>query len=164
MSAHSEVIERFRRGPELIATVMTGAAGGELDFAPGPGKWSLRQIVAHLADTEIVLADRLRRVIAQENPMLIAFDQEAWARNLNYARRKTSESIETLRRLRTENYELVKDLPEEAFARQGMHSERGAVTLAELVESSANHVESHSRQIRDTREAYKQQKKQAGAL
>lgn len=164
MPAYSELLERFRRGPELIATVMTGAAGGELDFAPGPGKWSLRQIVAHLADAEIVVAGRLRRVIAEENPTLIGFDQEAWARNLNYARRKTSESIEIFRRLRAENYDLLKDLPEAAFARRGTHSERGPVTLAELVETNANHAESHGRQIRETREAYKQQKKQAGTV
>jgi hypothetical protein len=159
MSEIKDLLERFRRGPELVATAMTGAAGAELDFKPGPEKWSLRQIVAHLADSEIVAADRFRRIIAEDKPTLIGFDQDAWARNLDYARRKTSESIETFRRLRGENYELIKDLPAEAFERIGNHNERGPMTLRKHLETMAAHAESHARQIRDAREEYKRLRK-----
>jgi hypothetical protein len=158
MSDIKELLERFRRGPELVATAMTGAAGGELDFVPGPRKWSLRQIVAHVADSEIVAADRFRRIIAEDKPTLIGYDQNAWAANLDYARRKTSESIETFRRLRAENYELIKDLPAETFERIGNHSERGPITLRQHLETMAQHAESHARQIREVREAYKRQR------
>jgi len=139
----------------LVATTMTGAAGAELDYMPGPEKWSLRQIVAHLADAEIVAADRFRRIIAEDQPTIIGFDQNAWARNLDYSRRKTSESIETFRRLRGENYELIKDLPAETFERAGNHNERGRMTLRQHLETMAAHAESHARQIWDVREAYK---------
>jgi hypothetical protein len=159
MSELKDLLERFRRGAELIATAMTGAAGAELDFTPAPGKWSPRQIVAHLADSEIVGADRFRRIIAEDNPTLMAYDQNAWAANLDYGRRKTSESIETFRRLRAENYELIKDLPEPVFERTGNHSERGPITLQRHLELMASHAESHARQIRDVREVYKQQRK-----
>jgi hypothetical protein len=155
MSEITDVLQRFRRGAELVATTMTGAAGPELDFTPGPEKWSLRQIVAHLADSEIVAVDRFRRIIAENNPTLMAYDQNAWARNLDYARRKTSESIETFRRLRGENYELLKELPPEAFERTATHSERGAITLRQQLENMAAHAEAHARQIREVREAYK---------
>jgi hypothetical protein len=155
MNDLSELLERFRRGPELLAALMTGAAGPELDFVPAPGKWSLRQILAHLSDSEIVMSDRFRRVAAEDNPTLVAFDQEAWASKLNYARRKTSESLETFRRLRIENYELLKELPEAAFERTGSHTQRGAVTLRQMVEGAASHAEGHARQIREVREAYK---------
>lgn len=156
MSELSDLVERFRRGPELIAAVMTGAAGAELDFVAAPGRWSIRQIMAHLADSEIVDADRLRRVIAEENPTLMGYDQEAWARNLNYARRKISESLETFRRLRAENHDLLKDLPEAVFERTGTHSERGPVTLRQLVELNAEHPEKHARQVQEIRRQYKQ--------
>jgi hypothetical protein len=159
MSEITELLERFRRGAELVATSMTGAAGAELDFTPAPEKWSLRQIVAHLADGELVGADRLRRMIAEDNPPLIAYDQNAWARNLDYARRKTSESIESFRRRRLENYELVKDLPAEAYERKGNHSERGPITVRSHLELLAQHAESHARQIREVREAYKQMRR-----
>lgn len=163
MSDLSELLERFRRGPELVAAVLTGAAGPELDFVPAPGKWSVRQIVAHLADSEIVGSDRFRRVIAEENPTLVWFDQDAWAANLNYLRRKTSEALETLRRLRTENYELLKELPEAAFARGGTHSRLGPITLAKLLEVYATHAESHARQIKDVRDRYREARRQASA-
>lgn len=160
MSETKELLERFRRGAELIATVMTGAAGSELDFVPEPGKWSVRQIVAHVADSEIVGADRFRRIIAEENPTLIGYDQDAWARNLNYAHRKTSDSLETFRRLRAENWELLKDLPEAAFERKATHSERGPITLRDLLKTYAAHPEAHARQLREVRDRYKQSKKQ----
>lgn len=163
MSELSELLERFRRGPELIAAMTTGAAGPELDFLPAPGKWSVRQIVAHLADSEVVDADRLRRVLAEDNPTLVAYDQEAWARNLNYGRRKISESLETFRRIRADNYELLKDLPEAVFERKGAHTERGPLTLRQLLEINAEHPEAHGRQIKQVREQYKQTKRAGGA-
>src|SRR5437763_10516836 len=144
MNSIPEDLERFRRGPELLATVLTGAAGEEVDFATEPGKWTIRQIMAHLADAELVGAHRLRLVIAEDNPTLTAFDQDAWTRNLDYARRKPTQSLETFRRLRAENYELLKDLPESAFDRAGMHTESGRRTLRSLLEGYADHAESHA--------------------
>jgi DinB superfamily len=152
------LLERYRRGAELLAVVLTGVFGEEEDFAPAPGKWSVRQIVAHLADAELVGAHRFRQVIAEENPTLIAFDQDAWTRNLDYARRKPKQSLETFRRIRAENYELLKGLPEEAFERTGNHSENGPMTLRRLLEGYAGHAESHARQLQEIRETYKQAK------
>ncbi len=158
MSEIPALLERYRRGAELLAVVLTGVFGEEEDFAPAPGKWSVRQIVAHLADAELVGAHRFRQVVAEANPTLIAFDQDAWTRNLDYARRKPKQSLETFRRIRAENYELLKGLPEEAFERTGNHSENGAVTLRRLLEGYAGHAESHARQLQDLRETYKQAK------
>ncbi len=155
LSDRSSLLERFRRGPELLAVVLTGVFGEEEDFIAAPGKWSIRQLVAHLADTELVVAHRFRQVLAEENPTLVAFNQEAWAANLDYARRKPKQSLETLRRLRAENYELVKDLPETALGRHGNHTERGRLTLREMLEGFTSHTETHARQIEGVREAYK---------
>jgi uncharacterized damage-inducible protein DinB len=158
MSELAEIIERFRRSPELLAVVLTGVFGEEEDFAVAPGKWSIRQIVAHLADAELVFAHRFRQVIAEENPTLVAFDQDAWARNLDYTRRKPKASLETFRRTRAENHELLKDLPESAFARTGNHTERGPLTLRRMVELAAEHAEAHARQAQTIRQVYKEAK------
>ncbi|MBI4875072.1 MAG: DinB family protein [Acidobacteria bacterium] len=155
MSELAELLERFRRGAELVAVAATGAAGSELDWTPGPGRWSVRQILCHLADSEMVGADRLRRIIAEENPTLVAYDQDAWARNLDYTRRKVSQALEMFRRIRSENYELLKDVPEPACERIGTHSERGRVTLRDMLETYAKHAEGHAAQIRAVREQYK---------
>jgi DinB superfamily len=152
------LMERFRRGPEVLAVVLTGVFGEEEDFVPAPGKWSIRQVLAHLADSELVMAHRFRQVIAEDKPTLIAFDQDAWARNLDYARRKPKLSLETFRRIRAENHELLSALPESAFERSGNHTERGPVTLFELLETAAAHAESHARQSQGIRDAYKEAK------
>src|SRR5215471_15853862 len=153
------LLERFRRGPELLAVVMTGVFGEEEDFIPAPGKWSARQIVAHLADGELVAAHRFRQMLAEDNPTLIAFDQDKWTANLDYARRKPKQSLESFRRLRAENYELLKDLPPAAFDRVGAHTERGQVTVRNLLEGMAEHAEGHARQLQELRDEYKARKK-----
>ena len=156
MSELTDLLERFRRGPELLAAAMTGAAGSELDYKPGEGKWSIRQIIAHVSDSELVGADRFRRIIAEDNPSLIGYDQDAWAEKLDYNRRKPSQSLEMFRRVRAENYELLKELPPECFERTGRHSERGTITLGDLLRTYAQHAEKHAQQIRGVREHFKQ--------
>jgi hypothetical protein len=164
MSERAELLERYRRGPELVAVATTGAAGSELDFKPSPEKWSVREIVCHLADDELVSGMRFRQVIAETNPILQSFDQDAWASHLDYSRRKISQALESFRRVRGDTYELVKDLSDEVFARKGQHTERGDVTLLDLLRHDAGHVESHVRQIQTVRAAYKEHRvKQAAS-
>jgi len=158
MSEIPALLERYRRGPELLAVVLTGVFGEEEDFVPAPGKWSIRQIVAHLADSEMVAAHRFRQVIAEDNPTLVPYDQDAWAQNLDYARRKPKQSLESFRRMRTENYELLKDLPETAYQRTGNHLERGVMTLRQMIELYAQHAESHAQQLQEIREKFKEAK------
>lgn len=150
-----DLLERFRRGAELVAVVTTGAAGAELDFSPAPGKWSVRQIVCHLADSEMVGRDRISRVIAEDNPTIIGYDQDAWAEKLDYRTRKFSQALETFRRIRGENYELLKNQPAEAWARIGTHNQRGPVSLGDMLRIYAEHAEKHALQIRAARDAYK---------
>jgi len=158
MSDIATQLERFRRGAELLAVVLTGGFGEEEDFTTAPGKWSIRQVVAHLADAELVGAHRFRQVIAEDTPTIMAFDQNAWAHNLDYARRKPKQSLETFRRLRAENYDLLKGLPESAFDRTGNHSQNGIVTLRQMLDGFAGHAESHARQLQEIREEYKKVK------
>lgn len=152
------LLERFRRGPELLAVVLTGAAGEELDFTPAAGKWSVRQLMAHLADSELIGAHRFRQIIAEDNPTLIGVDQDAWASNLDYARRTPKQSLESFRRVRGENYELLRELPEATYDRVGRHTERGPLSLRVLLENYADHAESHAKQLQSLRDAYKKAK------
>ncbi|HSU58567.1 MAG TPA: DinB family protein [Bryobacteraceae bacterium] len=155
MSEIPELLERYRRGAELVAVAITGAAGPELDFKPTPDKWSVRQIVAHLADTEAVTVARLRSIIAEDNPALVPFDQNAWADKTDYAKRKPSQALDTMRHLRADNYALLKDLSEETFSRTGTHPRRGPMTLLDLLRLMAEHAEKHATQIRSVRAEYK---------
>src|SRR5579864_5480694 len=124
MSELADLLERYRRGAELLAVATTGAAGPVLDFKQ-PGQWSVRQIVCHLADTEAVCAMRYRQVIAEENPSMPWADQEAWGGALDYDKRKLSQVLEVFRVLRAHNHELLASLPAETFNRTGIHSKNG---------------------------------------
>jgi len=105
------------------------------------------------------LAELLREArgdgVLEDNPTLIAYNQELWAANLDYAKRKPKTSLETFRRVRAENYELLKDLPPAAYGRTGNHTENGPVTLLHLLETYAGHAESHARQLQEIRAVYK---------
>ncbi len=159
MSELADLLERFRRGAEIVATATTGAAGSELDFQPtadnGRTGWGVRTIVCHLADAEVAMAMRLRQVIAEDNPTLQAWDQDLWAERLGYSKRKMSDAMDTFRRIRADNYELLKDLPPDTFARPATHTERGKLTLLDLVQGLTQHPEGHVRQIQAARAAYK---------
>ncbi len=155
MSEIAELLERFRRGPELLAAVLTGAAGKEFDFEPAPGKWTIRQIMAHMSDSEMMGAMRLRFTIAEENPNLAVYDQDLWATRLDYAQRKPSDCMETFRRVRRENYELLRALPVETFQRTCFHPEHGAMTLLDLLRVYTEHAEKHGEQIMNARDGYR---------
>lgn len=155
MSEIADLLERFRRGAELLAVATTGAAGPELDFRPDD-KWSVRQIVCHLADAEAVGVMRFRQLVAEDNPAMAAWDQEAWSSRLDYGKRKISQALEIFRVLRSANYDLLKDQPEAAFERAGVHAERGRLTLLEMLRLYAEHVEKHVRQIQGVRAAYRE--------
>lgn len=152
----ADLMERLRKGPELVEEAVRGAAPAELDYSPGPGKWSARQIVAHMADSEMVGADRFRRVVAENNPTIMAYDEKAWAANLDYGRRDPQKDIALFRLARNSSYDLLHGLPESAFDRAGNHSERGPVTIHQFLEIYASHAEAHAKQIRAAREAYRQ--------
>jgi DinB family protein len=155
MNEIPELLERFRRGAELVAVAITGAAGPELDYRPTPDQWSVRQIVAHLADSEAANVVRLRQVIAEDNPTLVPWDQNAWAERTDYEKRKPSQALETMRQLRGDNYQLLKDLPHETYARTGHHLKRGTMSLLDMLRLFAEHAESHATQIRSVRASYK---------
>jgi hypothetical protein len=87
-----DLLERYRRAPEVIAMMLTGVFGEEVDFIPAAGKWSIRQITRHLVDSELVATYRFRSVIAEDDPPLRAYDEAAWASKLDYAIRKPAQS------------------------------------------------------------------------
>ena len=106
---------------------------------------------------------RIRQIAAEDNPTLQGFNGELWADHLDYQRRKISQALETFRKLRTENHELLKAMPEDAFSRSGNHTESGRLTLLDLVKGNAEHVEEHVQQIQRTRAVYKEHRAKQAA-
>ncbi len=155
MNEIPELVERFRAGGELVRQALEGVSGPEADFRPGPDAWGVRQLAAHLADSEVVAGWRFRRLIADRNPTLEAFDEKLWAANLAYDRRDHTGNLASFLRLREENSQILALLPPEAFERAGTHVERGRVTLRDMVMINVIHAEHHAEQIRRVRDSFR---------
>jgi len=151
---YKEILDLFRRGPEILDEVLFGVSEDESKFMPAPGKWTIREITRHLTDTEIVVGMRLRQIVAEHRPLMATFDQDLWAAHLRYNECDVFDSAAKFRVLRKDMSAVLDSLPMGAFARVGLHPERGAETLGQWVERFAIHVEKHAGQIRRAREAW----------
>src|SRR5438270_496579 len=151
MSDVSDLLERYRRGTDVTSQAIEGASASEIDFRPAPGRWSIRQVVNHLADTEAVAVFRFRSIIAEDNPKMTPFNQDLWASRTDSETRELARALQIMRILREDNYELLMGLSQEAFSRICTHAQRGELTLLGLVEILTNHPERHAGQIRNNR-------------
>jgi hypothetical protein len=112
-----------------------------------PGKWSVIEVIQHLADSEIVLAWRTRQILTEDRPVIQGYDQDAWARTLGYAAMPLDLALAQLRGVRAANLRLWRSLTPAERARVGMHSERGPESLDLLVRMMGAHDLVHRRQI-----------------
>ena len=144
----------FQNGPDVIEEALRGATDEETSFVPAPGKWNIRQIARHVADTEIVVGMRMRQIAAEDKPTLVPFDQNKWASNLGYEKADAFDSLARFRSMRDDTSKVLAGLPPEAFDRVGIHPERGEKSLREWVELFGGHVGRHAEQIRGIREAW----------
>ena len=142
-----ELLERYKDGYRVVAEALVGAEDDEhLDARPAPDKWSIRDIVHHLADSEMTAAIRARLLIAVERPQIVGFDQDEFARRLHYDR-PIEASLEVFKSARRATAELLERLSEEEWLREGTHTEHGRYTLERWLEIYANHAHTHARQI-----------------
>ncbi len=130
-----------------LERLLKGMPAAKLRKRPMPDKWSVAEIMAHLADSEIVTSFRLRQILGTPGTAIPAYDQDAWARACRYEKRDARKSLETFRTLREANLALLKSLKPEQWKHHGMHSERGAETIERLVTLIAGHDLNHTRQI-----------------
>jgi DinB superfamily len=114
--------------------------------APGPGKWSPGEIVAHLADCELVFGFRLRQTLAEDAPTIQPFDQDKWAKT--YHGITPAEALEAFKAFREWNLVLLEDLPPSARTRKVTHPERGTMSFQTIVETMAGHDLNHLGQLR----------------
>ena len=114
---------------------------------PEPNRWSVGEILAHLADAELVVSWRLRLVLGSPGVPIQAFDQDVWASTFNYGRQDPKRSLETFRVLRENNLAMLKSVPKQLWDNFGMHSERGKETVAHMVKLYAGHDQNHLQQI-----------------
>src|SRR5687768_11886578 len=146
-----ELIEHYERGGEKLSLAVRGLTPGDMTCYPVPGTWSIHQIVIHLLDSDLVLADRMKRVIAEDGPTLLAYDETKFAKNLYYHDQSVERAIQILDLNRRLFAPVLRRLRPDAFDRTGNHSERGRVTLRDLLQGAVDHLEHHVKFIHDKR-------------
>ncbi len=141
----TELLTRYECGPQLLRTAVRRAREDQFDLVPVAGQWSIRQLVCHISDFELVYADRLKRVLVEDNPTMFSGDPDAFARRLQYGRRSVSEELELIGLIRQQVVRILREIPLEDFQRTGVHSEAGPLTLETLLERVAGHIPHHVR-------------------
>jgi hypothetical protein len=142
-----------------LKTLIRGLTPKQLKWKPEPGKWSIAEIVAHLADAEIVGSWRMRLIVGASGTTIQPFDQEVWASAFQYRKRDTKQSVEVFRVLRENNLAMLKALPRESWENYGMHQERGKETVAHVVRMFAGHDANHVKQIEGIKTQLKKKRK-----
>ena len=144
------LINKYRDGYRTVQEALAGVTPAELDKKPAPDKWSAREIVHHLADSEMTAAIRLRRLLAEDKPVIHAYDQAEFARRLHYDR-PIEASLQALRYARESTAELLDRLQPADWTRMGMHPEHGPYGIEKWLTIYASHAHNHAEQIRRAR-------------
>lgn len=152
-------LELMSKAPKRFKRLLEGRTEKELEWRPAPGKWSIKEVLAHLADGEFMIGSRLRFVAAMDRPTIVGYDQDAFVARLGTESRTAEECLEEYRQLRAINVALLARLPKEAFSRVGVHTERGEESLGHMVRLYAGHDVVHEEQIARQLSEHKAHKK-----
>jgi hypothetical protein len=148
----SRLIERYRAGSDEVERALHGITADELDRRPAePDGWTAREVAHHLADSEAMAYTRLRRLIADDDPVIHGYDEPVWARRLHYDDRPIEPSLAVVRAVRAASLQLLEALTPDEWSRTGVHSESGPYSVDRWLEIYAGHCHDHADQIRTAR-------------
>lgn len=148
------LIEKYASSADLPGRAIAGLSRKELNSVPSSaaaGRWTIQQLVIHLMDSHLIASDRMKRIIAEDNPTLIGYDESLFVKNLFPETLDASMVCEIFRMNQLLTAEILRQLPDASFERAGMHNERGRLTLGELVKGYADHVDHHMKFLREKR-------------
>ena len=141
------VIDEYARGGEKLRNAINGLSRDELRAPPkgdaSLGKWSIQQVVIHLMDSDLIAIDRMKRIIAMENPLLTGYDETLFAQKLMYDDQPAEDAVTILEMSFTLFGNVLRKLPDETFNRTGVHAERGMTTLGEYIVYMTKHMDHH---------------------
>lgn len=148
-----QLIKRYALGPDEVASSLQGISSEGLTAHPFPGKWSAAEIVHHLADSETIAAIRLRRLLAEDKPIIHGYDQDAFAVKLRYNERDLRPAWEAFRSTRGTTVQILQAMSEPDWHKPGWHTEVGLYTAESWLDIYAEHAHKHADQIRRLRDA-----------
>jgi hypothetical protein len=142
-----KLIQQYADGPRRLREALATVPAEALAWRPAPGEWSAHEVVCQCADSETNAAARIRYLIAEKEPRIVGYDQEEWARALDYAGHPIEPALATVDAVRAHTTALIRRVPDAAWNRRGEHSESGAYSALDWLAIYADHLEVHARQI-----------------
>ena len=142
-----DLIRRYEEGPRRLKAALAQVPAEAMKWRPGEGKWSVHEVVCHLADSESNAALRIRYLTAEEKPLIVGYDQARWARVFDYHSHPLEPALAVVDAVRANTSALLKRLPESAWSAAGEHTESGRYTAEDWLSIYAEHMEKHSNQI-----------------
>ncbi len=152
-------IEAMAGAPARFRTLVRGLSEAELAARPAPGKWSIKEVIAHLADGEVIVGSRIRFVAAMDRPPIVGYDQDAFVEKLGIEKVDTKLLLAAFDAARAVNVAFYRRMPKSAHKRVGIHSERGEESIGAMLTMYAGHDFIHEEQIARAREALAAAKK-----
>ena len=149
----NELIAKYASGYDEVMNALNGFPADSLGAHPIPGKWSAREIVHHLGDSESFSAARLRKLLIEDNPVIQGYDQDEYARKLRYNERDMAPALDAFRSARESNMQVLRFMTEDDWRRAGTHTESGRYTTEDWLTIYTKHAHNHAAQIRRLREA-----------
>jgi hypothetical protein len=142
------LVEQYRAGPAELRAALAEVGAANLDHRPRDGGWTPREVVHHTADSEMTSAIRLRRLIAEDDPLIVGYDGDEFARRLHYEDRPIEPALEAIDGARSTTVQILDRLTDADWQRTGTHSEMGAYGVERWLEIYAAHCHEHADQIR----------------
>src|SRR5947209_11823625 len=153
MTDYTQLIDNYLAGVNALRSAVRGLSREQLEARPVPGKWSTQEVVCHLSDFDPILADRMKRVIAEDRPTLLGADEKRFAAALAYHDRDLEEELTLIEKTRSQMARILRTLPAAALQRAGVHNERGPMTLEKMLTTITNHIPHHAAFIAEKRKA-----------
>lgn len=141
------LINQYAAGFSEVTAALENFPAGKLAAKPFPGKWSAVEIVQHLADSEMTSAMRLRKLLTEDFPVIYGYDQDNYAEKLRYNEREIAPALEAFRGARATSVQILENLSEEDWRREGWHNEHGRYSIEKWLEIYAAHAHGHAEQI-----------------
>lgn len=146
------LIELYAAGGPKLRQSVEGLSSEQLLARPGPGNWSIQELVIHLADSEEIAVDRMKRIVTEDNPTLLYADETAYVERLFNDQQSLADALTLFEVARRQWSRVLRLLPDDAFSRQGTHNRRGIVTLGGMVEVTSKHLDHHLEFLKAKRE------------
>jgi uncharacterized damage-inducible protein DinB len=153
MPAPPGLIEAYLEGPGSLRHAVSGLTRDQLVARPMAGQWTILEVVCHLVDSEQAYCHRMKRVIAEQKPLLIGYDESRFTATLGYNERDLESELHLLEETRRQMAQILRKVPDNAWAFAGIHSERGLMTLEDLLRTEAEHIPHHLRFVIEKRKA-----------